>query len=129
MSNENTQEQGGITVPVVVGGKRDVTKEEKHSRKSVLFINKKGQAHMLPEDLALNHEKFNKGHIIDKSHKDYMRLYKMAVGYDDKIGTKKFVQVAGKVYSSEEAVSMDLKTLIDKEAIEAAKAQKEAGSK
>lgn len=127
MGNENAQE--GITVPVSVGSKKDVTKQIKHSKKSVLFINKKGQAHMVPEDLALNHVKNNKGYIVEKSNKDYMKLYKMAVGFDEKIGTRKFSQVAGQVRSIDEVVEMDAKAMVDKEAIEAAKAQKEAGGK
>ena len=122
-------ENGGVTVPVTVGKRKDVSIPEKHSKKSVLFINKKGQAHMLPEDLALNHVKCNKGHIIEKSHKDYMRLYKMAIGFDDKIGTKKFMQKAGQVVSVDEAVNLDVKAMVEKEAIEAAKAKKEAEGK
>lgn len=118
-----------ITVPVTVGKKVDVTVALRHSTKSVLFINKKGQAHMVPEDMALNYEKGNKGHIIDKSHKDYMPLYKMAVGFDDKVGTKKFMQIGGKVVSSDESGVINLNDIVAKEAIEAAKAQKEAGNK
>ena len=116
---------GEITVPVTVGKMQNVTKALKHSKKSMLFVNNKGHYHMVPEDLALNNEKNHKGFILNKDHKDYMKGFKAATGYDEKIGTDKFSQVAGKVQSVENVAQFDIKTTIAKEQFEAEKAQKE----
>jgi len=123
------ENEGGITVPVRIERKKDVTIKEKHSKVSVVFLNSKGHSHMLPEDMALNQEKSHRGHIIDKSHKNYMRLFKMACGYDEKIGTNKFSQSAGKVSSIEATGRIDMEALVAKENIEAEKAKKDAGNK
>lgn len=122
---ENTGEQSNeIIVPVTVtkGQMKDVTKPMAYSRKSVVFINNKGHVHMVPEDMALVQVKKGNGHIIEKKHKDYMRLYKMALGYDEKVKTDKFLQKAGKVMSIEDSSRLDLKALIEKEQAEIAKA-------
>lgn len=124
--NENG---GGLTVPVQVGKRVDVSKQLLHSKKSVLFVNNKGQAHMVPEDMALNQVKSNRGHIVEKTHKEYMRLYKAAIGFDDKIGTKKFVQIAGKVSSIEDASRTSAEDMVLKETMESEKAKKDAGVK
>ena len=126
--NENTQ-SAGITVPVKVGVKLDVTKMKPHSSVSVLFINTKGQAHMLPKDLADNHAKKGKGYIVERENPDYMKLFKMATGYDEKVGTKKFSQVCGRVVAIDETVNLDVKAIIDKEELAAAKARKDAERK
>lgn len=117
-------EEGGITVPVHVGKKVDVTIPTKHSKKAVLFVNNKGHFHMVPEDMAKNHEKCHRGHIIGKEHKDYTKGFNMAVGYDPKIGTAKFVQSAGVVSSIEDAGRFDIGELVKKEAIESENAKK-----
>ena len=114
-----------ITVPVNIGNKVDVTKKHIYSSVSVVFLNTKGQAHMVPQDLALNQVKSHRGHIIEKTHKDYMKLYKMAVGYDDKIGTAKFSQVAGKVEAIQDANRIPVMDLIKKEEIESERAKKD----
>lgn len=114
----------GITVPVTVGKMKYVTTADKHSKKSLLFVNNKGQFHMVPEDMALNNEKNHRGHIIDKSHKDYMKGFKAATGYDENIKTDNFSQVAGKVQSVENVAQFDIKTTIAKEQMEVEKAQK-----
>ena len=126
--NENSA-PAGVTVPVKVGLKQDVTVLKKHSAVSVLFINLKGQAHMVPQDLAKDHAKKGKGFIIERDNADYMKLFKMATGYDDKVGTKKFSQVRGQVVSTEEAVNIDVKAMIEREDIAAAKARKDAEKK
>ena len=113
-----------ITVPVNIGNKVDVTKKHTYSSVSVVFLNTKGQVHMVPQDLALNQVKSHRGHIIEKTHKDYMKLYKMAVGYDDKIGTAKFSQVAGKVASVEDASRIPLLDIIKNEEIESERVKK-----
>jgi len=120
---------GGITVPVVVGAKRDVTKKHAYSDKSVLFINNGGQAHMMPEDLALNGVKVHRGHIMERTHKDYIKYFKMATGVDDTIGTKKFSQVAGKAVSVEDASRVPIDEIVKKEIIESEKAKRDAGVK
>lgn len=122
-------ESGGITVPVVVGKKVDVTKKQSYSSKSVLFLNNKGQAHMVPADMAASQVKSHRGHVVDKTHKDYMKLFKMAVGSDDIIGTKKFSQVAGKVVSVEDSSRTPIDEIIKKEIIESEKAKRDAGIK
>jgi hypothetical protein len=124
--NEN---MGGITVPVKVGAKVNVTKFQPHSRKSVLFLNKRGQFHMLPEDMAIPLEKKHEGHIIEKSHKNYVAGFKAAIGYDEKIGTKKFSQVAGKVQAIEDTGRIDLESLVQKETMESERAKKDAAGK
>lgn len=124
-----TGENDGIMVPVHISQKKDVTNPEKHSKKSVLYINKKGQFHMLPEHLALGNEKNHRGHIIEKTHKDYMKGFKMACGFDEKIGTQKFVQIAGKVSSIEDMSRFDVTNLVQKETLESEKAKKDAGVK
>ena len=118
-----------ITVPVTVGKMKNVTTQEAHSKKSMLFVNNKGHFHMVPEDMAINQVKSHRGHIIEKGHKDYMKGFKAATGYDEKIGTENFSQVAGKVQSVENLSAFDIKTTIAKEQFEAEKAQKEAGGK
>jgi hypothetical protein len=122
-------EGGGITVPVVIGKKMDVTKKHTHSSVSVLFLNSKGHAHMLPEDMAANQVKSHRGVIVEKSHKDYLKLFKMATGFDDKIGTKKFLQVAGKVSSIEDSSRTPIEELVKTAEIESAKAKKDAEGK
>lgn len=122
-------EGGGITVPVKVGAKINVTKMPVHSRKSVLFLNKRGQFHMVPEDMALPLEKKHEGHIIEKTHKNYMPGFKAAIGFDEKIGTKKFSQVAGKVIAVEDTTNINLENLVQKEMIESEKAKKDAAGK
>lgn len=123
------EEQGGITVPVTVGVKRDVTKKQAYSSKSVLFINNKGQSHMVPEDMALNSVKSHRGYIMDRNHKDYIKCFKMASGVDDTVGTKKFSQIAGKVVSVEDASRTPIDEIIKKEIIESEKAKKNAQGK
>ena len=117
---------GEITVPVTVGKMRNVSKPTQHSKKSMLFVNNKGHFHMVPEDMALNNEKNHRGHIIDKSHKDYMKGFKMATGYDNEVGTANFSQVAGKVQAVENLSAFDIKTVIAKEQMATDKAQKDA---
>jgi len=125
------EEQEEITIPVTVTPKsmKDVTKKQPYSNVSVLFLNKKGQAHMVPKDLALAHVKKGVGYIVEKKNKDYMKLYKMAVGYDENIKTDKFLQAAGKVVSIEDSTRLDLKQLIEKEAAEVKKATGPAAPK
>lgn len=129
MSENEQQQPSGITVPVKVGAKKDVTVLKKHSAVSVLFLNLKGQAHMVPLDLAKDHAKKGKGYIMEKDHPDYMKLFKMANGYDEKIGTKKFSQVRGQVVSIDETVNLDVKSIVEKEELAAAKARKDAEKK
>lgn len=127
--NNEGAAQEGITVPVKVGAKQDVTVLKKHSNVSALFINLKGQAHMVPLDMAKDHAKKGKGFIIEKDHAEYMKFFKMATGFDEKLGTKKFSQVRGKIVSVDDTVSLDIKATIDKEEIAAAKARKDAEKK
>lgn len=117
----------GITVPVTVGKKVNVNKPDKMSKKSVLFINKKGHAHMMPENMAEAQQEKGKGYILDRSHKDYERLFKAAVGYDDKIPTDKFLQVAGKVTAVTDQTSFAVEDFVAKEMASAARAKKEGG--
>jgi len=49
----------------------------------------------------------------------------MAVGYDDKIGTAKFSQVAGKVEAIQDANRIPVMDLIKKEEIESERAKKD----
>ena len=128
-TKENTNMSDGITVPVTVGKMQNVTKGIQHSKKSVLYVNNKGHFHMVPEDMALNSEKNHRGHIIAKDHKDYMRGFKAATGYDENIKTDKFSQVAGKVQSVENVAQFDIKTTIAKEQFESEKVKKEGGVK
>ena len=77
MSENN---EGGLVIPVTVTRKsmKQVDGKEKHSKSSVLFINIKGHAHMVPEDMAKINMKKNKGYIMDRSHKEYMKYFQMA---------------------------------------------------
>lgn len=102
-----------VVIPVKIESKTDVSKEIKHSKQSVLFVNKKGQANMVPADMAESLQKENKGYIVDKTNEDYLRLFKMAVGYDDKVEPNKFSQVNGKVVSVEATVKIDAKKLVE----------------
>lgn len=115
-----------ITIPVSIKRKDDVTKREQHSKISVLFINNRGHAHMVPLDMSKKLVKDKQGYVMEKSHKDYMKYYKMAIGFDEKIGTEKFCQVAGKVTSIDDATKTDIHALVQKESVECSKAQKEA---
>lgn len=124
--NENTE---NIVIPVTVTKKKNVGVLEKTSKTDALFINSKGHAHMVPLEMAKELAKKNKGYIMDKTHKDYMTYYKMAVGYDEKIGSKKFLQKAGKVMSIEDSSRTDIGAIVQREAIEAEKARKESGGK
>jgi len=123
------EEQGGVTVPVTVGARRDVTKKHSYSIKSVLFINNKGQAHMVPEDMAENNVKCHRGYIMKRTHNDYMKFFKMASGVDDIVGTKKFSQIAGKVVPVEDPSRTPIDEIIKKEHIESEKAKKDAQGK
>ena len=123
------EEQGGITVPVTVGARRDVTKKQSYSSKSVLFINSKGQAHQVPEDMAANAVKSHRGHIMERTHKDYIKFFKMACWVDDIVGTKKFSQIAGKVVPVEDPSRTPIDEIIKKEIIESEKAKKDAQGK
>lgn|SRR3990167_2421265 len=122
-------ENEGITVPVTVGKIQNATTSVKHSKKSSLFVNNKGHFHMIPEDMALNHVKHHKGHIIERSHKDYMKGFCAATGYDEKIGTGNFSQVAGKVISVENVMQFDIKNIIAKETLASESAKKDVGNK
>jgi hypothetical protein len=128
--SENMSESGEtLVIPVTVTQKKNVGVAEKNSKTDVLFINSKGHAHMVPENMAKDLVKRNKGHIMDKAHKEYIKYYKMALGYDEKIGSKKFLQKAGKVMSIEDATRADISSLVQRETIEAEKARKDAGGK
>lgn len=118
-----------ITVPVTVTSKRDVTRSEVNSKKSVVFVNKTGHAHMMPENMAQDRQKQGKGHIIEKSHKEYMRLFKAAHGYDEKIGTKKILQKNGKIMAVTDTSSIDMDALLQKESMESERARKEYGGR
>lgn len=126
---ENAAGEGGVQVPVTLGKKdfKNVAELKKFSRKSVLFINKtNGHAHMLPEDLALSREKSNKGGIMDRTHKDYMKFFSMAVGHDKTIGTKKFMQKNGQVISVDQINLINVNELVEAERIASEKAKKDA---
>jgi len=118
-----------ITVPVTIGKKVDVTKRLPHSENSALFVNSKGQAHIVPENMATGLVKSHRGHIIDKIHKDYMKLFKMAVGYDEKIHTEKFSQTSGKVEAIEDAGRVPILDIITKADINSEKEKKNLESK
>lgn len=124
--NENAGGEG-IQVPITVGKKdfKNVGEAKKFSKKSVLFINKlNGQAHMLPEDLALSREKSNKGVIMSRDHKDYMKFFSMAVGHDKTVGTKKFLQRNGQVLSVDNINLVDANKMVAEEEIAVAAAKR-----
>lgn len=128
MTDENTGSEG-LQIPVTVGKKdfKNAADVKKFSKKSVLFINKlNGQAHMMPEDLAQSREKSNKGVIMDRTHKDYMKFFSMAVGHDKTVGTKKFLQKNGQVISVDQINLVDVNNLVEQERIASEKAKKDA---